>query len=80
MCKKSNISHLTNNICSHGLPILPFVHPNPTIQKSKFKNGNSTDHQPLSSIFIYKKRDERETEKRKKKEIRNKEERQINKI
>jgi hypothetical protein len=44
------------------------------IQKLKFKNRNHTDYQPFSSVFIYKKRDERETEKRKKKEIRNKEE------
>jgi hypothetical protein len=42
--KKSNISNLTNNICSHGLLISPFVHPNPTIRKSNFKNRNPTDY------------------------------------
>jgi hypothetical protein len=84
--KKSNISYLTNKICSHGLPISSFVHPNPTIKKSKFKTETPRITNPFSFVFIYKKRDERETKKRKKernkkqrrekKEIRNKEERQ----
>jgi hypothetical protein len=60
----------TNNICSHGLSISLFVHPNPTNQKSKFKNLNSTDYKSIVICFIYKKRDKRQREKEKKKERR----------
>jgi hypothetical protein len=54
------------------LSISPFVHPTSTIQKSKFKNRNPTITKPFSSVFIYKKRDERDREE---KEERNKKQR-----
>jgi hypothetical protein len=57
MRKKSNISHLTNNICSHGCPSHRSFIP---IQRSKNQNSKTEIPwiaNPFSSIFIYKKRD-----------------------
>jgi hypothetical protein len=46
--------------------ITPFVHVNPTIKKLKLKNKNPWITNSLSFIFIHKKRDGRQRERRKK--------------
>jgi hypothetical protein len=56
-----------NNICSHGLPISPFINPNLTFQRLKFKNWNIN---PFSFVFIYKKIDDRERKKKERREKR----------
>jgi hypothetical protein len=46
--------------------ITPFVHVNPTIKKLKLKNKNPWITNSLSSVFIHKKRDEKQRKKEEK--------------
>jgi hypothetical protein len=61
----------TNNICSHGLPISPFVNLNRTFQKWTFQKWNLKSHRlpTIFHLFSYIKREVRKRWKRERREL-----------